>query len=133
MSHLKDAKLFAKINGNDVLPEVRMYTLFKKRLRETEPRQYKEAAFRLELLKILRKLRYSGRVKFWRIENGLSGYKGIPDFWIMSKRTGWSGWVELKIVGGAIQKEQKEFAEYCRATKVNHIFAYNVKQILDLI
>ncbi len=132
-THLQDIKLFAKINGRDVLPDVKMYVVRNKRAIETKPRENQETLFRIELLKVLRKLKYGGQVKFWRIENSLPGYKGIPDFYIMSKRTGWSGWVELKIVGGAIQKEQKEFAEFCHATGINHIFAYNIKQVMELI
>lgn len=133
LTHLQTVKLYAKINGRDILPEIKLPIQRKKRALETKPRDLQEKMFRIELLRVLRKLKYSGRVKFYRIENSLPSYKGIPDFYIMSTRTKWAGWIELKIVGGVIQKEQKEFAEFCKLTGVNHIFAYNVNQIMELI
>lgn len=132
-SHLQTIKVFAKINGHDVLPDVKMPVIRKKRAVETKPRDLMEAKLRVDLLKVLRKLRYGKQVMFWRIENSLPGYKGLPDFFIVSLRKGWGGFMELKRVGGAIKKEQQEFADLCLATGINHRFIYSVQQALEIL
>lgn len=95
----------------------------------SKPYDLAERELRLELLILLRKLRKAGKVEFWRIENSLPGYHGIPDFFCASLQTKWVGFVELKKEGGVISSAQKKFAELCVMGGVNHIFAYSVEDV----
>lgn len=115
------------------MPDLKIPKPRKERRREITPRQMKEVSLRLDLLKELKKLRAGGYIKYWRIENGLSGYKGLPDFLIASKRKNRMVFVELKAFGGTVQKEQIEFANLCYQMGVNHLFAYTVERVLNEI
>ena len=132
LTNLQTVKLFAKVNGRDVLPEIKLPRT-KGRGKDLGPRDLKEKKLREDLLKELRKLKFSGQIDFWRIENSLPAYHSLPDFFIISLRKQCAWFVELKAIGGVIKKGQSKFAASCKLVGLNHIFAYSVEQVLELI
>lgn len=105
----------------------------KSRGKDLGPRNLKEKKLREDLLKELRKLKFSGQIDFWRIENSLPAYHSLPDFFIISLRKQCAWFVELKAVGGVIRAGQLKFAQNCKLVGLNHLFAYSIEQVLELI
>ena len=132
LTNLQTVKLYAKVNRRDILPGIKLPRT-KGRGKDLGPRDLKEKKLREDLLKELRKIKFSGQIDFWRIENSLPAYHSLPDFFIISLRKQCAWFVELKAVGGAIRKGQTKFAESCKLVGLNHLFAYSVEQVLELI
>ena len=123
-THAQEMKAIAFVMGKDIFEDVKMPR--KKRMKETKKRKkYDRAEDRLRV-NVLREYRRQG-CTIYRIENGLPGYKGIPDLWVFNPRTGWGGWVELKTDKGVMSKHQLKFQDLCKKTNVNHVVLNETK------
>ena len=114
-------KVMAKINGKDVLPNVKMPRRERKdKGAHRESYETPEASFRQEVFKYFRKK----GIRYWRIENSIGGRSvGLPDFLVFHLNKMW--WLELKSVdaGYNLKDEQLEFQKLCLLAGVNHLVA----------
>ena len=123
-------KAMAKIQGQVVMPDVKMPRKKFIRAKETAPRKQEEAEFRREVIKLLRRKGF----RVWRIENGVSGGlgNGLPDLLIFS--TSKMVFIELKSSSGIMYiKEQIEFMECCNAAGVKHLVLRPGEDVLERI
>lgn len=94
------------------------------------PRDLVESRFRKEeVLPYLRKLRRAGKLKFYRIENGLPGYKGISDFLIFSFITKKFIFCELKSPTGTQSDDQIDFERTCKECGITYVLADKLNHI----
>lgn len=124
-------KCMAKIQEQNIMPEVKLYKPRKPRAKETSPRRQEEAEFRREVIKLLKK---KGCV-VKRLENGIGGNlgNGIPDLLIFFPCDDYFPWYTKKIIfielkssqgkldGGSKEGLQREFQELCIASGVKHL------------
>lgn len=120
-------KSLAKINGKDILPDVKMPR--KKRSDIGKSRSFydlKEKRLRKEVIKYLRKK----GCKVFRIENSICGINniGIPDLLFFHDIKGMV-WCELKSLYGVLSPEQESFRKLCLQSNINHLVVKDLKEI----
>lgn len=117
-------KVMAKINGRDVLPDVKMPRRERKDKGERRgDYNNPEAQFRIEAMKYLR---HKG-CRVWRIENSLPGYKGLPDIILFRHDKFWC--VELKSSVGKLRPEQEDFQDLCSKSRINYLVARTIEDL----
>ena len=94
--------------------------------KEYKPRgKYNREEDRLRPL-IIKELRKRG-FQVWRVETSIQHQLGLPDLWIANRLTATAGWIEVKTPTGVLSEEQKEFADLCWLSKVNHCVLRSVE------
>lgn len=95
-------------------------------IKEQGKRLQPERDLRIQVMKYARSKGY----KVWRIENSLSGYRGLPD--LIVARDAKFMFVELKSPTGVVSNEQAEFSALCYSANVNHHFIYSLEHFKSI-
>lgn len=119
-------KCMAKIQEQNIMPEVKLYKPRKPRAKETAPRNQPEAEFRRILIPHLR--RKSCYVM--RIENSIGGRHniGVADLIVFCEATLWGGFIELKAQDGRLSDEQKEFQRLCALCGIKYLVVRTLEE-----
>lgn len=116
----------AHINGQVVMPEVKLYKPRKERSKETTPRRQEEAKFRRILIPHLRR----NGCHVMRVENSIGGRHnvGVADLIVFCESTFWGGFVELKARDGRLSDEQKEFQRLCVLCGIKYLVVRTLEE-----
>ena len=127
-------KAMALIQGQVVMPEVKMPRKKFIRAKEIVPRKQEERAFRAQVIKDLR--RHGCTVK--RIENSITRGLGndIPDLLVFTndlyppiKMI----WIELKSSTGVLSDGQKRFQDLCAMAGIKHIVPRPENDVWEMV
>ena len=119
-------KAMAKIQGQVVMPDVKMPRKKFIRAKETAPRKQEEAEFRNIIIPHLRRK----GCKVMRIENSIGGRHniGIADLLVFCEATFWGGFVELKAEKGILSDEQKEIQRLCALCGIKYLVVKTLEE-----
>lgn len=124
-------KAMAKIQGKDILPEVK---LRKSRAKETKPRkEYDRAEDNLRPL-VIDALRRMG-CKVMRVENSIAGKNntGISDLLVFYVPKRFFAFVELKTEKTDLTGKQPEFREHCDKCGIRYIVIRSIEEAKAMI
>jgi len=123
-------KALAKIQGRDMLPDVKLPRKKYERAKETKPREQPERDLRIRVIAYLR----SRGCQVKRIENSITGKNnnGLPDLVVICLRTKWMGFIELKATTG-LRLEQEDFMNSCIACGIKHLVVRTIEDLNAII
>lgn len=137
LNHIQLVKLYAKVNGRDVLPDVKLPKIRKKRAVETKKRDMRE---KLLEHRIIMALKFKPWIKFGKTEcsatyNNRHSFHGFSDLTIFNLNTKTLWFMECKSENGVIGPKQKMFESYCKEIggNVKHIFVRSVEEAMVVV